>query len=94
MNALTPIEPKSTGRNAMSLYAKPAHKAVARMVGYVLTLGDSASWHGLTMVLIARLSDTERAALAYAALNSLDDADAYKTASVALFGTLNGEVLA
>lgn len=57
--------------NAMSLYAKPAHKAVARSIGYALTTGDAQGWAAHTAVLLLRLSDVERAALAYAALQSL-----------------------
>ncbi len=57
--------------NAMSLYAKRAHKAVARAIGYALTLGDASSWDKLTLLLILRLSDAERAALAYSSLRSL-----------------------
>lgn len=61
------------GRSAMSKWAKPAHKKTARAIGYALTLGDEAAWHGLTIVLMARLSDEERAAMAFAALMSLSD---------------------
>ena len=57
--------------NAMSRYAKRAHKAVARAIGYALTLGDASSWDKLTSLLILRLSDAERAALAYSSLRSL-----------------------
>jgi hypothetical protein len=80
--------------NAMSKYAKRAHKAAARMLGYALTLGDEAAWHSMTIVLMAKLTDRERAALAYAALNSLDEDTAHMTASVVLFGILDGEALA
>jgi hypothetical protein len=77
----------------MSKYGKDGHKRVAKMLGYSLTLGDAAAWHGFTIVLLARLTEPERAALAFATLNSLNHNNAYKTASVALFGTLNGEVV-
>lgn len=69
------------------------HKRTAKSVGYALTLGDADGWHGLSQVLTARLTPAERAALAYAALQSLNDDTAYLTASAALFGVLNAEVL-
>lgn len=71
------------GRSAMSKWAKSEHKKVARCIGYALTLGDEAAWHGLTIVLMARLSDEERAALAFAALMSLSDDHASAVAEVA-----------
>jgi hypothetical protein len=80
-------------RSAMSQFGKAAHKKVARSVGYALTLGTSAAWHGLTVILISRLTEVERAGLAYAALNSLDKDNAYSIASLALFGTAKGEVV-
>ena len=76
-------EKRKKAKNAMSLFAKPSHKAVARAIGYALTLGDEAAWHGLTIVLMARLSDQERAALAFAALMSLSDEHASAVAEVA-----------
>lgn len=72
------------GRNAMSLYAKDAHKAVARMVGYALTLGDSDSYLALSDVLALRLTDQERAGLAYAALRALDTDNAENIAAAVL----------
>jgi len=89
-------QPKHTPkqrRSAMSKYGKADHKRAAKTLGYALTLGDVTAWHGFTIVLLARLTERERAALAFAAFNSLDHNNAYKTASVALFGTLNGEVV-
>lgn len=71
------------GRSAMSKWAKGEHKKVARAIGYALTLGTESAWHGLTIVLMARLSDEERAALAYAALTSLGDEHASAVAEVA-----------
>jgi hypothetical protein len=79
--------------NAMSLYAKDQHTRIAKAIGYALTLGTSKAWEGLSLILMARLSKAERAALAYSALISLDEDTAYRTASVALFGVLNGEVV-
>ena len=82
-----------THANATSLYAKDAHTRIAKAIGYTLTLGTSKAWEGLSLILMARLSKAERAALAYSALISLDEDTAYRTASVALFGVLNGEVV-
>jgi len=86
------ISPK-TQSNAMSLYAKETHIRLSKAIGFALTLGTSKAWEGLSLILVARLSKAERAALAYSALISLDDETAYRTASVALFGVMNGEAL-
>lgn len=91
-NQLRNLNPKR-GHSAISLYGKKAHKRVAKCIGYALTLGTSPAWEGLAIVLLARLTKTERAALAYAALASLDEATAYRTASVVLFGVMDGEVV-
>lgn len=82
------------GRSAMSKWGKPGHKSIAKSLGYALTVGTEAAWRGFTIILLARLTEHERAALAFATLNSLDHNNAYMTASVALFGVLDGEVLA
>jgi len=56
----------------LSKYMPDAYKRVARMVGYALLLGEDANnWHGLTVVLTARLTPQERAAMAWAVLRSL-----------------------
>lgn len=77
-------EKRKKAKNAMSLFAKPSNKAVARAIGYALTLGDEAAWHGLTIVLMARLSDQERAALAFAVLISLSNEHASAVAEAAV----------
>ncbi|WP_323772395.1 hypothetical protein [Antarctobacter sp.] len=83
-------------RSAMSKWAKPAHKRVARAIGYVLTLGltgDRAA--DLTLIFSALLSEDEKAGIAYAALRSMEDHDtAYQVGSIALFGTFKGEAVA
>ncbi|AUQ55175.1 hypothetical protein [Phaeobacter inhibens] len=84
--------PVSKRKNAMSLYAKDGHKRIAKAVGYALTLGTSAAWHGLTFLLVARLNEAERAGLAYAALRSLNKDNAHSVASLAIFGATKGEV--
>jgi hypothetical protein len=71
-------------QNAMSAFAKPAHKSVARMLGYVLTLGGD-SWFGLRVILRSRLTVVERVALAYQALTALDEEDALEVAKT-VFG--------
>ena len=60
----------------MSLYAKPAHKRMARMLGFALTLGDGITWRSFAAVAFARLTREERVALAWAALWALDEDDA------------------
>lgn len=71
-------------RGAMSKWAKDRHKKVARAIGFALTLGTESAWHGITIVLMARLSDEERAALAFAALMSLSDEHAAAVAEAAV----------
>lgn len=78
----------------MKTFLSERHERTARSIGFALGLGSSQGWEGLGLILVARLTKAERAALAYAALISLDEETAYLTASVALFGTLNGEALA
>jgi hypothetical protein len=56
---------------AMSEFIKPAHKAVARSIGYALTTGDSKGWSMFTAIVLLRLDDAERTEMAYAALRSL-----------------------
>ena len=70
-------------RSAISLYAKPAHRRVARAVGYALTLGEAHGWCKLTAILCMRLKPEEIAALAFAALMALDEDTARMVAEVA-----------
>ena len=86
----------TTSKNAMSKWAKPAHKRVARAIGYVLTLGFSGDRAaGLATIFATLLTDEEKAGLAYAALRSMEDQNAaYQTTSLALFGTYKGEAVA
>lgn len=60
-------------RSAMSLYGKGAHNRVAKTIDYVLNQGTEAAWIGLIIALMARRTNVERAALAFATLQSLDD---------------------
>ena len=57
--------------NTISKLIKPAHKSVARSVGYALTTSDEFGWAQFTALTSMRLSDAERAALAFAALQAL-----------------------
>lgn len=59
-------------RSSFSQFMKPDHKRMSRMIGYTLALGDADAWAGFTTVAMARLTVEERAALAWAALRSLD----------------------
>lgn len=77
--------PKRTS-NAMSLFAKRGHKRVAKVVGYALTLGTADAWADASAIFAARLSDRERAGLAWAALRSLDPAHAEDVATALLGG--------
>ena len=56
----------------MSKLMRPAYKKVSRCVGYALTLGDDDGWISLAEILAARLTQSERMALGYAALCSVD----------------------
>ena len=60
------------------------HKRMSRMLGYCLTLGTANAWAGFSTVAAARLSDTERAALGFASLQSLSPDLAEITAAAAL----------
>ena len=63
---------------------KPAHKRMSRMLGYCLTLGTANAWAGFSFVAAVRLSETERAALGFATLNSLDTEQARMTAAASI----------
>lgn len=61
-------------------------KRVARSVGYALLLSDADAWHGLPVILAARLEPQQRAALAYAVLRSLSDDHAVAVCNAVLPG--------
>lgn len=72
-------------RSAMSRFAKPSHKRVARALGYALTLGaDFDAWRDFSHIAQARLTRTERCMAAWAFLRSLDREDAAKTSNAIL----------
>lgn len=61
-------------------------KRVSRSLGFALWLGDFSAWNSLTTILRLRLSEEQRAALAYAALRSLDPEHAEIVAGGAIDG--------
>lgn len=71
-----------------------AIKRVARSVGYALWLDNSDAYLALPVILAARLEPHQRAALAYAALRSLDPEQAAMTADLAICGPEQLEVAA
>jgi hypothetical protein len=71
-------------RGAMSRFALDRHKAMARTIGYALTIGDESGWQAFAAVAEARLTPQERAALAYAALMSLSPDHAWMVADAAI----------
>lgn len=79
--------------NAKPEYAKDANKRVTKGLGCALTLGTESVWHEPTIILMARLSEVERASLAFATFNKLAEGHAGMAASSPLFGTLHGEVV-
>jgi len=50
---------------------RPAHAAVARDLGFALTLGNSRDWVGFATVCASRLTLAERGGLAWAAMLTL-----------------------
>jgi len=71
------IQAKPIRASGFKNQVKDAHKRVARMVGFCLTLRDEHAMWWLSAVLHARLSPGERAFLAVAALMALTD-DEYR----------------
>lgn len=63
---------------------KPEHKRMSRMLGYCLTLGTAEAWAGFAAVAAVRLSETERAALAFWALKALGADNALMTAAASI----------
>lgn len=72
------------GGSFLSKHMKPEHKRMSRMIGYCLTLGTFDAWSGFSTAAAARLSETERAALAYASLKSLSPEHAELTAATVM----------
>jgi hypothetical protein len=77
----------------LSKYMPDAYKRVARMVGYTLSLGaDAENWHGLTVVLTARLTSQERVAMAWAVLRSLTPEQVVDVAQTVLPDSLGAPI--
>ena len=62
-------------------YFAPTHARMCRMLGYCLSLETPDAWNGFSFVASLRLTLNERAALAVAALNSLEPDEAEMTAA-------------
>ena len=71
---------------SFSKLIKRPHLGSTRMLGYALTLQDYDAWEGASAVWQARLTETERAALAWAALRSLDEDHAREVAYTVIQG--------
>lgn len=72
----------------------PEHiRRVSKSLGFALWLDGADEWFGLSVILQARLAPRQRAALAYAALRSLDHDHASMTAQ-AFFGGGAGQPIA
>lgn len=69
-------------------------KRVSTAIGYAAWLDETDHWLGLPVVLMARLTTRQRAALAYAALKSLDGGTASATIDAALGREFSHEVAA
>ena len=82
--AITPAAYRKPDGSAMSRHGKPTHKAIARSLGYALTLGDRQAWATFSLSAYRKLTAHERAALAYASLMSLDEGQAQMVAEAAL----------
>lgn len=63
---------------------KPQHKRMSRMLGYTLTLGTPEAWAGFRFVAGMRLSEGERAMMAYFTLTALRPESADRTACTAI----------
>jgi len=69
---------------------RPARRidSVSKSLGYCLLLDDLNAWLALACILRARLSPTERTALAYVALKALPPENARAVAEAALGGAI------
>ncbi|SFF17101.1 hypothetical protein SAMN04488523_1257 [Sulfitobacter brevis] len=86
MDDCTLLAPRQR-RNAVANFMPRRIKRVSRSLGYCLLLDDLDAWLGLTTILRARLSSTERAALAYVGLKALPPHEAQRAAEAALGAT-------
>lgn len=84
-NDATQGTPKGPGKSFSKLI-DPNHKRLSRMLGYALTMGDADAWAGFSFVAAARLSEAERAGIAWASLRSLEPDNAEQVAVTVLGG--------
>ena len=68
----------------ITLFAKSTHIRIARAFAYALTLGTLKAWCILLPLLMIRLTEHERASLAFIALKSLNPEQAVKVADAAI----------
>lgn len=68
----------------LSKNIKPGHKRLSRMLGVTLLLDTVEAWAGFRFVTMVRMSEGQRAMLAYFALTSLAPENAERTAAEAL----------
>lgn len=83
MNAMTSIAPVST---APRDHIPERIKRTAKTLGYALWLSEADAWMDAACVMALRLDPQERAALAFAALESLPADIADAVAEEAIFG--------
>jgi hypothetical protein len=57
--------------SSLARFMKTEHKRQSKMLGYCLTLGTARAWSGFSAVAATRMTEEERVALAFAALQSL-----------------------
>lgn len=81
-NLVTSSNRKSNG--TLARFMKPQHMRMSRMLGYTLTLGTPEAWAGFRYVAGVRLSEGERAMMAYFALTALRPENADLTACTAI----------
>ena len=72
-----------TAKRSFSRQMSRQHLAATRALGFTLTLRTDSAWSGFRDVIALRLSDEERAALAFWALRSLSDEHAAATMQAA-----------
>ena len=67
-------------------FAHPDHRAAARALGHALTLHEAETWLAFSAVIQARLARSERAALGFSVIKSLEDEDLEPTLDATLGG--------
>lgn len=72
--------------SSLSTLMSPQRLSAVRTMGYALALGDLESWEIASALWVARLSDDERVALAWAALKALEPKQAREVFKAALSG--------